>query len=249
MEGDVSLGSMERIMDNEGPPKKKIKWVVIIPIIAILVVVAVVLSIIVSLSSGSEDEDTCIKGEKEKCKTCDGDKCGSCNDGYILVDGQCKKDFSFISTYNVESTEESIKLFDVDYLDNVIFMSIDNEQVDPVWNCTFNETGEHTVSVKLNTANIDSLYLFEQALNLTSVYFSKEFNTENITSMSSFFNGCSNLVSVDISNFNFEKVENASEMFSNCTSLNSISFSNSKTNSLTDIGYMFFDIQSFNAKS
>ena len=151
MEGDVSLGSMERIMENEGGPKKKIKWVVIIPIIAILVVAAVVLIIIVSTSSGSEGEDTCTKGEKEKCKTCDGDKCGSCNYGYKLVDGQCKKDFSFISTYNVESTEESIKLFDVDYLDNVVSMSIDNKQVEPVWSYAFNETGEHTVYVTLNT--------------------------------------------------------------------------------------------------
>ena len=106
MEGNISLGSMERIIENEAGPKNRIKWAVIIPIIAILVVVAAIVIIIIVSKSG--DKDTCIIGEKEKCASCDGDKCGSCNYGYILVDGVCQEYFSFVSTYNVQNTEESI---------------------------------------------------------------------------------------------------------------------------------------------
>ena len=109
MEGDVSLGSMERIMESETGPKKTIKWAVIIPIIALVVVVVAAVIIIIFATSGDKDnKDTCIIGEKEKCATCDGDKCGSCNYGYILVDGVCQDYFSFVSTYNVQNTEESI---------------------------------------------------------------------------------------------------------------------------------------------
>ena len=182
MEGDVSMGSMERIMESEAGPKKKIKWAIIIPIIAI-VVAAVVIGIIIIISTNG-DGDTCVKGDKEKCETCDGDKCRTCNYKYKLVDGKCKADFSFFSTYNVSSTTKSIKLFDKDYLENLVSMSIDTNEADPAWNCTFNETGEHTVYVTLNTTNIDSLYLFSKAIDLESVYFSKEFNTEKITNMS-----------------------------------------------------------------
>ena len=35
------------------------------------------------------EEEACDKGENEKCLTCEGDHCGSCNIGYKLKEGKC----------------------------------------------------------------------------------------------------------------------------------------------------------------
>ena len=50
-------------------------------------------------SSDKQDETTCEKGGDDLCKTCDGNKCGSCNDKYNLVNGVCEPNFDIKSIY------------------------------------------------------------------------------------------------------------------------------------------------------
>ena len=66
-------------------PKKAIKWTLIIPIIILIVLVMIIVIIIVLKKSGNQ----CIIGNGDKCLTCKGKECGSCNEGYKLVNGKC----------------------------------------------------------------------------------------------------------------------------------------------------------------
>ena len=115
---------MEELFEGETKERKAIRWTIIIPVITLIIIAVVVVLIIVLTRGGknSEDKDTttCIKGAKEKCLTCNKDKCGSCNTGYKLVDGKCKEDFSFVSTYKSKSGGEKIQLFQEKYLQNVM---------------------------------------------------------------------------------------------------------------------------------
>ena len=79
------VNKVENMDKEEKRPKKAIKWTIIIPIIVLITLVMIIFIIIVSKKSG----DQCIIGSEDKCLTCKGKDCGSCNDGYKLVEGKC----------------------------------------------------------------------------------------------------------------------------------------------------------------
>ena len=60
------------------------------------------------------EEETCDKGENEKCLTCEGDHCGSCNIGYKLKEGKCVFTYSFKATYELTTSNKIFKLFNYD---------------------------------------------------------------------------------------------------------------------------------------
>ena len=189
--------------DGETPKEKQInKWFIIIPIISIIVIAIIIILIILLNKDKEQDkdegkgdgkvEDTCEIGEEDKCATCNKNICGTCNYRYNIVDGKCIANFAIRATYETKSENEEIDLLYNLYKDNIIEMEINKQNVTPSINYTFDSPGTHTVYYTLNTENLVSLQLFNQIVNLKSVYFSKEFKTQNIKSFKENFAYCEN---------------------------------------------------------
>ena len=60
------------------------------------------------------EEETCDKGDNEKCLTCKGNLCGSCNIGYKLKEGKCAFTYSFKATYEATTLKKMVQLFNYD---------------------------------------------------------------------------------------------------------------------------------------
>jgi len=89
-------------------------------------------------NSDKQDENTCEKGGDDLCKTCDGNKCGSCNDKYNLVNGVCEHNFDIKSVYTVTSNNKNIILFNELYNEYITEMEVDGQKVSPSNNYEFN---------------------------------------------------------------------------------------------------------------
>ena len=183
---------------------------------------------------------TCDKGKDNKCLTCDGGKCGTCNLGYKLYKGKCIDNFSIKGSYTTTKNNQKILLLNklyVDYLEKII---IDDKILNPSYNFTFEKKGEHKVLMLLNNKTMQSgKMMFFNVSNLISIEFTKHFKTEHIVNMRGMFKDCKSLQTLDITNFNTEKVTDLSYMFDNCISLESVVLNHIDTRNARDISYMF----------
>ena len=202
--------------------------------------------------------EMCEKGENEKCLTCEKNKCGSCNKGYLLINGKCLLNFSFKALYKTSNENENINLINKNYLNDIIELIIDGIEITPSYNYTFNKKGLHNVTMLLNFPNIDSgKMMFYNISNLISINFTELFDTTNMLSMKGMFKDCINLESLNLKEFNTIYARDFSYMFDNCVSLSSIDLSNFKTERAYDISYMFsncislssISLKSFNTKN
>ena len=82
-------------------------------------------------------------------------------------------------------------------------MTIDDTEVEPTKNYTFEKPGEHKVNFLLDSSNyIELNKMFYGIKKLTSISFTSRFNSKRVVNMNQMFYGCNSLTSIDISNLN-----------------------------------------------
>ena len=167
------------------------------------------------------EEETCDKGENEKCLTCKGDLCGSCNIGYKLKEGKCVFTYSFKATYEATNLNKMVRLFKYDEKKTfkIINLQFNGKNYNSLTTNFFPlpSAGRYELYVLLDitesTSFFEMFYFFE---NLISISFSDDFNTKNITNMTRMFAYALNAVSINISSFNTENVKSMDMMFYDC---------------------------------
>ena len=193
----------------------------------------------------------CDKGVNEKCLTCDGEKCGSCNNGYQLINGECKLIYSFKGLYKTKDPNESVILINKRYKEIIKKVIIDGQIFKyPIIKYTFKEKGIHTVYFCIETSNLNTgTNMFFFFFNLRYIEFTEEFNTIKMISMKKMFKDCINLHTIILSEFNTTNVSDFSFMFDNCSSLQKIDLSNFQTKKAKDLSYMFSNCKSLKSLS
>ncbi len=178
---------------------------------------------------------------------------------YILIGDNNKSYFNVIETLNVTSTTESCYLmYNNSMVDYIVHMFVDNVEITPTLNYTFETLGEHTVKMFIDTSNVTSMYeMFSNCNNLTSLDLSS-FNTSNVTYMGFMFANCYDLISINFGdNFDTSKVTGMDGMFSRSSGLTSLDLSSFDTSNVTHMGWMFshcnnltsLDLSSFNTSA
>ena len=195
--------------------------------------------------------ETCNKGPNEKCLSCLGVKCGACNKGYKLVNGECLFIHSFKSIYKTNHHKRNILLINERYNQFIEEVIVDGHHLTkPSYNYTFEKPGTHTVLMRLKTDKLDSgKKMFFNATNLISISFTKDFKTGKMISMRKMFKDCINLKSIDFSQFDSKGVNDFSYAFDNCSSLENINFANFQTTNAKFFNSMFSNCKSLKSLS
>ena len=204
----------------------------------------------------------CELGDGDKCLTCDETKgnelqCSSCNKGYKLINGKCKKiENYFIGIYNITSTFDFTKI--MRYQENLITLSdfdmyINGSKVQPMTKFSyklkyynindviykFPSHGKYEVKIIFNKTLTSMRKLFENCYNLISIDFSETFDTSYVLDMQHLFCYCENLEHVNISSFNTSLVGYMWDMFRGCKSLTSLNLTNFNTKNVFSFQSMF----------
>ena len=192
----------------------------------------------------------CEEGENEKCLKCKENECRSCNIGYKLKKGKCILNHSIKAIFKTNHKKENIILINKNYINDIVELIIDDENVTPSYNHTFPTKGKHKVFMSLKNDSLDSgKMMFFNITNLISINFTSEFGSKNMINMRGMFKNCINLKSIELSNFNTSNVIDFSYMFDNCTSLSSVNLSLFDTKKARDISYMFSNCLSLSSIS
>ena len=158
---EENFNNIENFQIQEGETsaeKKPIKWHIIIPIVS-TILIAIISIIIFFLLKDDDDKpnddnsNKCEVGDEDKCYICNGNKCIRCNYRYVLINGNCKANFSFRATYETNNENKNIDLINTIYKDYIIEMEIDEEKVNPTINYNFNSSGNHTAYFTMNIEN------------------------------------------------------------------------------------------------
>ena len=198
----------------------------------------------------NEDKEKCILyTENENTKTC-----LKCSLGYKLFEGECIINYSFKAIYVTSKRNENIYFIN-NFSNDIKEMIVDDKEVKPCKNFTFESIGYHTIYVLIDISKLDSLdYMFYKINHLVSISFSEKFNTEKIKSMSYFFSLCSSLKNINVFNFETSNVVDMSYMFSGCPLISNLNISNFITKNVVNMESMFLgcsslafiDISNFN---
>ena len=191
----------------------------------------------------------CDIGMKEKCVTCNIEKgkeseCSSCNEGFRLINGKCKKiENSFIAIYNVTSSKKftkimclsknGIKLSDIEmYANGKKIIPIIDEMDYGSWTgdknigYVFPQIGIVEIKVIFNKTLTSMEYLFADCDALISIEFHETFDTSHVLCMRYTFGSCDNMKYINVSSFNTSIVGDMEGMFCNCAELTSLDLSN-----------------------
>ena len=227
-------------------PKKKINIKIILTIVALIIIILGLILFIVLYVLKNNKDISCDIGENDKCKTCEKDDyCGSCNEGYKLINGKCFLSYSFKAVYETSFKHHRITLFnDYNKAFKIKKMIIDDKSLNEEEYSNeylFEEAGNHTVVVLFgNWKKINSLdYLFSDIINLISISFSDDFDSSNINIMRGMFSGCRKLNSIDFNNFDTSNNTDLYRMFKDCISLTSINLEKFNTKKVTDMSSLF----------
>ena len=144
-------------------------------ILCTLLIIGLIIFLILFLSRKKEkdEEPKCDMGEEEKCLTCNGINCASCNIGYKLIEGKCILNYSFKATYDSKKNNSYISLINENYLQNIVEMNIDGRNVESNNSYIFPSSGKHTVYMLLdiiNDTSLEKLFYFVQ--DMVSISFS-----------------------------------------------------------------------------
>ena len=212
--------------------------------------------------------ELCELGKNNKCLTCNEkigyeSQCGSCNEGYKLVNGKCKIiENSFIGIYNVRSIDNftyimnldqnNIKLSDFDmyvngtkvypYIEHRYSHWLDDDYV--VYK--FPNLGKYEVKIIFNKTLTDMKYLFAHCYDLISIEFNEAFDTSHVLSMHYMFASCDSLEKINVSSFNTSLVGRMDGMFSSLDSLTSLDLSNFDTKNVDFMQCMFSNSKQLN---
>ena len=212
-----------------------------------------------------DDKTKCIKCSIENCNECIGTKlnnicnkckpglnpvyennkiisCSICNDGYLLINNECKM-YSFKAKY--KSNGGTIKLINSDN-SKIKEMIVDGNQVSPSNSYLFNDSQDHEVFMLLDMEKyFNSIYrIFRNIDKMISISFSPFFNTSNINNMGYMFSGCTSLESINRSNFDTSNVTDMEGMFYNCYSITSIDLSSFITSNVACMESLFYNCYS-----
>lgn len=139
------------------------------------------------------------------------------------------------STYNITSPGE-YQVFGTYYdISNISYMSVDNAEVTPAMNYTFNSTGKHTVKI---TAKVVQ-GLFYGCSSITSVDFSECNGSIYKDTFSSTFYNCGNLTSIEWGECVFPNITSLNGTFQSCRTLTSVNLSPFKGAPITIMGNIF----------
>ena len=214
-----------------------------------------------------DDKTNCIKCSIENCTKCFGSKlnhfchkcepdlisiyedhkiilCSICEEGYYLINGECKK-YSFIAKYRSDGSEITFISSFIDDIGEIKEMYLDGTEIDnPSIKHNFNDYKDHEVIMLVDipesiNPDISMYQLFQGIDKMISIRFSPFFNTSKVYDMSYMFDGCSSLVSIGLSNFDTSYVEDMGHMFFGCHNLESIGLSNFNTSIVTNMALMF----------
>ena len=182
--------------------------------------------------------------------------CGSCNEGYKLIKGKCKKiENLIIGIYNVKSTSNFTKIIQLSskYGNNLklsdFIMYINGEKVEQQlykfgWNedyavYKFGNLGNHEIKIIFNKTLSNMNNLFSNCDDLIMVEFSETIDTSHVLSMESMFYSCDNLKQINISSLNTSITGTMQGMFSHCHSLTSLDLTNFDTRNVYSMQSMF----------
>ena len=204
----------------------------------------------------------CELGNNDKCSSCNTKygyefQCASCNEGYKLINGKCKKfENSFIAIYNVSSittftrimcvSENNIKLNDFDMYvnDQLVYPYIDQGR----WRSWMDEDyiaykfpklGKYKVKIEFKKILTDMKYLFVDCYDLISIEFNEAFDTSHVLCMYYMFCSCDSLEKINVSSFNTSLVGDMEGMFTGLDSLTSLNLSNFDTKNTDFMQCMF----------
>ena len=204
----------------------------------------------------------CEIGMGNKCLTCQTKKgkehqCSSCNTGYKLINGQCKKiENSFVAIYNATSTSEFTRIMCVN-LNNINLSDFDiyingNKANASIaqgrWKIWRNEDyiyyifptlGKNEVKIIFKKTLTDMKNLFIDCYDLISIDFNEAFDTSHVLCMYYMFSYCDSLEHINISSFNTSLVGDMEGMFVGCDSLTSLDLSNFDTKNVYDMQCIF----------
>jgi hypothetical protein len=111
-------------------------------IFGFLLLICIIICVSIYLSKVNLLEK-CEEGDEEKCLSCVENKCMDCNYGYKLIEGKCILNYSIKSIYFTSKDNTNIDLLYKDYLNNIVEMSIDGQNINPCTNYTFQVSGNH----------------------------------------------------------------------------------------------------------
>ena len=235
-------------------PKKAIKWTLIIPIIILIVLVMIIVIIIVLKKSGNQ----CIIGNGDKCLTCKGKECGSCNEGYKLINGKCiEEDNCLIGGEDkcltckgkeCGSCNEGYILIDGSCILNFSFKAIyetksENETVTLIDDSYKNNIINIEID-KVKISEINNIYTF----NTTGEHIVYILLDIRYISRLHLFKGIENLKSISfLKQFNIRHIISLEALFCNCSSLESVDMSNLNFENVGNMGKMFYFSESLKA--
>ena len=168
------------------------------------------------------------------------------NSKYLFVgdNNSSYSGFNITETILVSSTSTSYSFIYTSYTKYIDIILIDGVQVIPTSNYYFDEIGEHTIQIIMNTSKVtDMSSMFNNCNGLTKLDLSS-FDTSKVTDMSGMFNYCSGLISLDLSNFDTSNVTDMCWMFQNCNGLTSLDLSSFDTSKVTNMSSMFYNCTS-----
>ena len=185
----------------------------------------------------------CVTGSGDKCLTCHETEniCGTCNTGYLLVDGKCIVNYSMRGTYISEYPYEKVKLVHNLVSSNIKKLIIDGEEIESPSNYyNFPEPKVHEVYFLFKMPNwVDFTNVYANCDKMLTAEFTPLFNLSNAKSFNSMFSGCYQLRYIDVSAFDTRSLETASRMFTNCYQLTSIDISMWNFTKVYDLSEMF----------
>ena len=175
--------------------------------------------IVISCSS------SCELGNDNKCKSCslDGDKCGSCNNGFILEGGMClSKDYDIIAEYVTDDEEGYVRLLRIGCIKYMLFDDVyyDNYYLPYI---KAGKPGTYKAYIKMNN-NCQYPNLFSDNNNIKTIAFFDNFNSLNINLWNNGFYNSPNLESVDLSNLKLGNNKCFQNFFGNNINLKEVKF-------------------------
>ena len=171
--------------------------------------------------------------------------CKLCKGEFDLYQGKCVP-YAFYATYKIDYFNEKIQLFNPSKCDDIYFMKIDKDIINPIYEYNFDNIEINRVYYYLNENISNSLSnIFENIDKITDFSFNNKYiNDFIIIDIKGMFKGCTCLTSVSFNSFKGKNVTNISDLFSNCKSLLSVDLSSFEPVYLEDMSSLLYNCSS-----
>ena len=222
-----------------------------------LIVIIGIIILAVYLSRKTEEDERCLEFSKENKEICI-----LCKEDFELFKGKCIS-HTFSGTYQINSTDEIIDIFNPNYTNPIIAIKINDTIIEPnhelnltdfinfndiTYNTDITDITDTTYITDItNTNYITDIHDINDItyntnvdnINNLTIHFYLDENID--TSLSNMFKNIINLVDISFNNKHMDnfKIKDMNGMFNGCSSLKNISLYLSNGKGLTDISYLF----------